>query len=108
MKPRGTTSALVVVPILVALAAPARAQEPGLWWGGLFGYRPALTVGEWLIEEAVRSAREQLVPTPMEARRFDEQGDWGNAAWAYDVLTSLDPENGTWAERLERARARLR
>jgi hypothetical protein len=82
------------------------ALSPGLEVGVIvltnFGFDPALRVGRFLIAEAVRSAREQLIPTPYAARIFWQEGDWSNAAWAFDVLDSIDPVGG-YADRRDRA-----
>ena len=54
--------------------------------------------------EAVRQAREQLVPSRHEARIWNGREDWANAAWAYGVLAELEPERADFTERAERAR----
>jgi len=68
-----------------------------------FGFDAAVRVGEWLIEEAVRTARAHIVPAEHEAQTWYEHGDWGNAAWAYGVLAELAPDRSDYGERAQRA-----
>ena len=71
-----------------------------------FGYETAVRAGEALLDEAVRTAREHLVPSEHEADTWFSSGDWGNAAWAYETLAELFPGRDELRRRAGDARAR--
>jgi D-alanyl-D-alanine-carboxypeptidase/D-alanyl-D-alanine-endopeptidase len=72
-----------------------------------FGFETAVRVGEGLLDEALKTAREHLVPSAHEAGVWLSRGDAGNAAWAYGVLTELFPDRTDLRRGADRARAAL-
>lgn len=73
-----------------------------------FGFEPISRLGPWLMAEAVRTARYQRLPNELTARRAFAEGDWQNAAWAYELVTAGEPDDGHNFDRLAQARANLR
>jgi len=73
-----------------------------------YGAEPAIRVGEWLLQEAVQTARDHLVPSEHEADTWYGRGDWANAAWAYGLLSELAPQRRELQEAAQRALERSR